>query len=146
MSNVGAGPGLTTVLDYLNKQLPSSYAGYLNWKFSGAQATFNYYLDYDVRHYQPMVFTMSNPTTATTYWPYKTNGHFVTVNGLITWESNKYFVGDPYYFQKGKDKYGNEVTYVSGATANNGEHKRTWAQMAQVSKNLHGSGNECVGW
>ena len=67
------------------------------------------------------------------------------MNGLLTWENNTYFVGDPYYFQTGLNSSGTAtVTYVAAATANNGEHKRTWNQMLTVSTNLFGSGNQKV--
>lgn len=53
-------------------------------------------------------------------------------NGLLTWESNKYFIGDPFYFS----------SYVSGAKANNGELKRTWTQLNNVITNKFGSGSQ----
>lgn len=103
----------------MNYHLPdkkSSYVDYVVRYYNGSQTTFNTDLKNNVLNYQPMMIMISN--TGTTNWPFKTNGHACLVNGLITWENNRYFIGDPYYFS----------TYVSGA-GNDGEHKRTWSEL-----------------
>ena len=127
-------PDLPLIRNYMNLHLPgkkSSYVPYVYKKYAGSQKTFNTDLKNNVLNYQPMIIIMKNPS-GTTNWPYKTNGHFCMCNGLLTWENNKYFMGDPYYFS----------SYVSSATANNGEHKRTWTQLNNVITNKFGSGSQ----
>ena len=128
-------PDLPLMRNYMNNVLPgkpSDYVPYVHRVYSGNQTTFNTDLKNNVLNYQPMILLMRNNTTSTTNWPYKTSGHFCICSGLLTWESNKYFIGDPYYFS----------SYVSGATANNGEHKKTWTQLNTVITNRFGSGNQ----
>lgn len=125
-------PDLPLMRNYLNNHLsgkPSDYIPYAYKKYAGDQTTFNTMLKNNVLNYQPMILLIKN-SSGTTNWPYTTNGHFCICSGLLTWENNKYFIGDPYYF----------TGYVSGATANNGEHKRTWTQLNNVITNKFGSG------
>jgi len=128
-------PDLPLIRNYMNLHLPgkpSNYVSYVHKVYGGNQTTFNTDLKSDVLKYQPMILHMKN-SSGTTNWPYTTDGHFCICDGLLTWESNLYFIGDPYYF----------TSYVSGATANNGEHKKTWSQLNTVITNRHGSGNQC---
>lgn len=124
-------PDLPLIRNYMNLHLPgksSDYVSYVYKNYAGSQTTFNKDLKNNVLNYQPMILNMKN-ASGTTNWPYTTNGHFCICSGLITWENNKYFIGDPYYF----------TTYVSSATKNDGEHKKTWAQLHQVIKNRFGT-------
>jgi hypothetical protein len=82
-----------------------------------------------------MVFAMKNSTTSTANWPYKTDGHYSICSGLLTWENNQYFIGDPYYFSG----------YVAGA-GNTGYHNKSWGQLNTVITNSHGSGNQHIVW
>ena len=125
-------PDLPLIRNYMNYHLPgkqSKYVPYVNKTYAGSQTTFNKDLKNNVENRQPMILHMRN-SSGTTNWPYTTSGHFCICSGLLTWENNKYFIGDPYYFSQ----------YVSGATANNGEHKRTWSQLNKVITNRFGSG------
>lgn len=127
-------PDLPLVRNYMNLHLPgkpSTYVQYVNKTYAGNQTTFNKDLKNNVLNYQPMILLMRN-TSGTTNWPYVTNGHFCICNGLLTWENNKYFIGDPYYFS----------SYVPGATANNGEHKKTWNQLNAVITSRFSSGTQ----
>ena len=127
-------PDLPLIRNYLNNHLsnkPSDYVPYVNANYAGNQTDFNDYLKNNVLNYQPMILHMKN-SSGTTNWPYTTGGHFCICSGLLTWENNKYFIGDPYYFSQ----------YVSGATDNNGEHKRTWTQLNNVITNKFGSGSQ----
>lgn len=127
-------PDLPLVRNYMNSYLPgkpSDYVPYVYKKYGGSQKTFNKDLKSNVLHYQPMILNIKN-SSGKTNWPYTTNGHFCMCNGLLTWESNKYFIGDPFYFS----------SYVSGAKANNGELKRTWTQLNNVITNKFGSGSQ----
>lgn len=127
-------PDLPLVRNYMNSHLPGKpkdYVSYVYKNYKNSQTTFNKDLKNNVLNYQPMILNMANPND-TKNWPYKTKGHFCICSGLLTWESNKYFIGDPYYF----------TTYVSGATKNDGEHKRTWSQLNQVIKNKFGTTNQ----
>lgn len=124
-------PDLPLIRNYMNNHLPgksNDYVPYVYKNYANSQTTFNKDLKNNVLNYQPMILNMKN-SSGTTNWPYKTNGHFCMCNGLLTWESNKYFIGDPFYF----------TAYVPGATKNNGEHKKTWTQLNQVIKNRFGS-------
>lgn len=124
-------PDLPLIRNYMNNHLPgkpNDYVSYVYKNYANSQTTFNKDLKNNVLNYQPMILNMKN-SSGTTNWPYTTNGHFCICSGLLTWESNKYFIGDPYYF----------TTYVSSATQNNGEHKKTWTQLNQVIKNRFGS-------
>lgn len=99
-------PDLPLMRNYMNYHLPekeSSYVPYVVKYYNGSQTTFNTDLKNNVLNFQPMMIMISN--TGSNNWPFKTDGHASLVNGLITWEDNKYFIGDPYYFS----------TYVSGA-------------------------------
>lgn len=100
--------------------------------YGGSQTTFNTDLKSNVEDRQPMIIHMSNPTSSTANWPYYTLGHFCICSGLLTWEDNNYFMGDPYYFS----------SYISSATANDGEHKKTWTQLNTVITNKFGSGSQ----
>lgn len=127
-------PDLPLIRNYLNLHLPSKpsdYVPYVYKKYAGSQTTFNTDLKNNVLNYQPMILIIKN-TSGTTNWPYTTGGHFCICSGLLTWENNRYFIGDPYYFSQ----------YVSGATANDGEHKRTWSQLNTVITNKFGSGSQ----
>lgn len=121
--------------NYLNRNKPTDYADYIYTKYAGNQTDFNSYLAYDVYNYQPMVIAMKNNTTSTVNWPYKTGGHFLLCAGLLTWENNMYFMGDPYYFS----------SYVPGAD-NTGYHNKSWGQLNTVITNSHGSGNQHIVW
>ncbi|MCQ2485339.1 MAG: hypothetical protein MJ168_08405 [Clostridia bacterium] len=127
-------PDLYYMRNYMNLHLPgkpSDYVPYVRRNYAGSQTTFNTDLKNNVLNYQPMILHMKN-STGTTNWPYTTSGHFCICSGLLTWENNKYFIGDPYYFSQ----------YVSSATANNGEHKRTWTQLNTVITNKFGANNQ----
>lgn len=128
-------PDLPLVRNYINARLPSNYAPYYQEIYAGNQTTFNVCLKYDVENYQPMVLLMKNDTTSTTNWPYRTSGHFCICSGLLTWENNQYFIGDPYYFS----------TYVSGA-GTIGEHKKTWTKLNTVITNKFGAGQQRFVW
>ncbi len=126
-------PTIEKVGKYLNEELPgkkSSYVPYVVKEYHNSQSTFNADLKNNVLNYQPMIIFMKDSTGAN--WPYWTNGHASIVNGLVTWEDNVYFIGDPFYFSK----------YVRSATANNGEHKRTWDELNAVIRNKYGAGYE----
>jgi len=119
-------PDLQLMRNYVNSNTPSSVRNYVHRtaaQYGNSQTVLNTDLKKNVQDYQPMIINMKS--TNTTDWPYTTGGHFCVVNGLLTWESNQYFIGDPYYFTQ----------YVSGATANNGEHKKTWAKLSAVLSN-----------
>jgi len=139
MNSVGAGPGLQTVVTYMNNKLSQqgySYP-YLIETFGGNQATFDVCLLWDIQNYQPMVFTLANKSSGTgnlTKWPYYTNGHFTVCNG--TADGATYSFSDPYYFK----------SYVASATADNGKLDKVWTYVADVSKQLHGQGNEKFAW
>ncbi len=128
-------PDLPLVRNYLNARHPSGYASYYQEIYAGSQTAFNRCLKWDVENYQPMVILMRNNTTSTTNWPYKTTGHFCICSGLLTWESNQYFMGDPYYFSG----------YVNGA-GSTGEHKKTWVKLNKVINNRFGTGQERFLW
>ena len=128
-------PDLPLVRNYLNARHPSGYASYYQEIYAGSQTVFNRCLKWDVENYQPMVILMKNNTTSTTNWPYKTTGHFCICSGLLTWESNQYFMGDPYYFSG----------YVNGA-GSTGEHKKTWIKLNKVINNRFGTGQERFLW
>jgi hypothetical protein len=130
-------PDLPLMRNYLNNHLPGKTSDYVNYAvvtYAGNQTTFNTKLKQNVLNYQPMIILMKNNTTSTTNWPYKTNGHFCICSGLLTWESNKYFIGDPYYF----------LDYVSSATADNGEHKESWGKLNTVITNVFSSGSQKI--
>lgn len=127
-------PDLPLMRNYLNLHLPgkpSDYVPYVYKKYAGNQTTFNKDLKNNVINRQPMIILMKN-SSGTSNWLYTTNGHFCICSGLLTWENNRYFMGDPYYFS----------SYVRSATANNGEHKRTWGELNQVIANRFGSGSQ----
>ncbi|MDR1464119.1 MAG: hypothetical protein LBJ11_02300 [Oscillospiraceae bacterium] len=136
MNNVGTGPALQTVINYVNSLMTifsASYTGqwdhYEIQSFAGGDHDlFDTCLNYSVYWKQPMIFTMSSPNK--TNWPYTTTGHFVTVYG----SSNRtnYSVGDPYYF----------TDYVAAATSNNGKLPTTWTKLLYVNRKLHGTGSE----
>lgn len=126
-------PDLPLIRNYINPRLPSNYGDYATVVYAGNQEIFNSALQFDVLQYQPTIIHMGNNTTSTANWPYKTAGHFCICNGLLTWENNKYFMGDPYYFS----------TYVSGA-GNVGTHNRTWSQLNTVITNKFGSGSQMI--
>lgn len=126
---------LPNMANYLNQNKPDDYADYLYSLYGGDQDEFNWRLAYDVNHYQPLVFAMKNNTTSTANWPYKTGGHYSICAGLLTWENNQYFIGDPFYFPK----------YVAGANGD-GYHKKTWTQLNTVITNSHGAGNQHIVW
>lgn len=124
-------PDLPLMRNYMNYHLPdkgTSYVPYVVKKYYGSQTTFNTDLKNNVLNYQPMMIMIKSADT--TNWPFKTDGHASLVNGLITWEDNKYFIGDPYYFSK----------YVSGAD-DTGEHKRTWSELNASIQSYYGSDN-----
>ncbi len=128
---------LSTMCTYVNSFLPlEEYVLYSYGKYGGDQETFNRWLSFDVNAYMPMMFAMKNATTSTTNWPYYTNGHYSICCGYLTWENNQYFIGDPYYFSE----------YVASATADDGYHKKTWAQLNTVITNSHGANNQHVVW
>lgn len=124
-------PDLPLVRNYLNARLPSSYIDYMQYIYAGDQSEFNVRLKYDVESYQPMVILMRNNTTSKANWPYKTTGHFCICSGLLTWENNQYFMGDPFYFSG----------YVNGA-GSTGEHKKNWSKLNKVINNRFGTGQE----
>lgn len=137
MTSVGSGPSLQTVVNYTNNYLPDSYADYIRVVFGGNRDIFDAYLAYDVLHYQPMIFTMANQSSySTSVWLFRTNGHFVVCNGYGAGPDQVYSFSDPYYFTK----------YVSGATVNNGKLHRTFSQLNEASRRLHGTGNQAVGF
>ena len=126
-------PDLPLIRNYMNLHLPdkpSDYVKYVHKVYGGSQTTFNTDLKNNVLNYQPMILHMRN-NSGTTNWPYTTSGHFCICSGLLTWENNKYYIGDPFYFS----------TYVSGA-GTVGTHNRTWSQLNTVITNRHGSGNQ----
>lgn len=126
-------PDLPLIRNYINPLLPSDYGDYATVVYGGSQEIFNSAIQFDVLQYQPTIIHMGNNTTSTANWPYKTAGHFCICNGLLTWENNKYFMGDPYYFS----------TYVSGA-GNVGTHNKTWSQLNTVITNKFGSGSQMI--
>lgn len=126
-------PDLPYIRNYINPLLPSDYGDYATVVYGGSQEIFNSAIQFDVLQYQPTIIHMANNTTSTANWPYKTDGHFCICNGLLTWENNKYYMGDPFYFS----------TYVSGA-GNVGTHNRTWSQLNTVITNKFGSGSQMI--
>lgn len=128
-------PTFTQLKNYINARKPSSYTDYVLVVYAGNQYDFNTMLKFGVEHFQPMLLLMSNPTSSTANWPYKTDGHFSLCNGILTWDKNDYFIGDPYYFPG----YG-------GITGSIGEHQKAWGKLNSVIKNKHGSGNQIVAY
>lgn len=129
-------PDLPLVRNYLNARLPSSYVSYVQNIYAGDQTAFNRCIKYDVENYQPTILLMRNTSSYANYQtnlPYTTNGHFCICSGLLTWEGNQYFIGDPYYFSG----------YVNGA-GTTGEHKKTWTKLNKVINNRFGSGQERI--
>lgn len=126
---------LPYMANYLNQNKPDNYTDYLYSLYGGDQDEFNRRLAYDVSHYQPLVFAMKNNTTSKANWPYKTGGHYSICAGLLTWDNDQYFIGDPFYFPK----------YVAGAKGD-GYHKKTWTQLNTVITNSHGVGNQHIVW
>ncbi len=128
---------LPAIKDYINPRLPDDYYDYSYTAYNGDQDMFNLYLDADVRNYQPMIFAMKyTGNNSRGYWPFTTQGHYAICCGYLTWENNKYFIGDPYYF----------TDYVPSATANDGYHKRTWSELNGTITNSHGENNQHVVW
>lgn len=129
----GGYPTIVQLMNYINNRLGEEYNPYYQQVYAGNQTTFNVCLKWDVENYQPMIILMSSSDK--TNWPYRTGGHFCICNGLLTWEDNKYFMGDPFYFS----------TYVSGA-GNVGTHNKTWSQLNTVITNKFGTSNACFLW
>lgn len=129
MNSVGAGPGLQTVLNYINARisLPDYYKVHV-----ANRTEFDALLDYDVTHYQPMVFTLKN-RKGIDYWPYQTYGHFTNCDVYLYGE---YLISDPFYF----------LDYVASATSDNGYHYEPWWKVWDVNTQLFGSGNNHVGY
>lgn len=130
-------PDLPLVRNYMNNKLsgkPSTYVNYVVNTYGGNQTTFNTDLKNNVLNYQPMILLLRHTSSDPGSWPYNTSGHFCVCNGLLTWENNRYFIGDPYFF----------LTYCSNATNDNGQHKRTWSQLNTAITNKFGSGSQKV--
>lgn len=118
-------PDLPLIRNYLNNILsnkPVNYVPYA-WVEYFDQSDFNNYLSNNVLNYQPMILHLRSVSG----WPYTTDGHFCICNGLLTWEDNQYFIGDPYYFAQ----------YVSTATNNNGELKVYWNILDNAIRSKH---------
>lgn len=108
-------PDLPMIRNYLNNTLtnkPTDYVPYARYDYAD-QSDFNDKLADNVTNYQPIILHLKSVSG----WPYTTDGHFCICNGLLTWEDNKYFIGDTYYFKQ----------YVSTATSDNGELKVSWS-------------------
>jgi hypothetical protein len=121
-------PDLPLVRNYMNSYLPGKPADYVSYvhrtasQYANSQTTLNTDLKNNVLKYQPMILLMQSANT--TYWPYPTAGHFCLCSGLLTWENNQYFIGDPYYFSS----YPNSNAPVGAV----GEHKESWTNLRQV--------------
>lgn len=127
-------PDLPYMRNYLNNHLSgkkTTYVPYVVVKYAGNQTTFNKNLKNNVINHQPMILLIRSNSN-TPGWHYKTNGHFCICNGIITWDNNLYFVGDPYYFPK----------YVSGAPADKGDYSVSWSVLNSVITARFGAGSQ----
>ena len=126
-------PDLPLVRNYLNNVItgkPDDYVRYVYKKYAGSQNVFNADLKNNVLNYQPMVILMKSVNTSE--WPYITPGHFCVCSGLFTWEGNKYFIGDPYYWTR----------YLSSVPNAYGEHKVSWTNLNNVIGRKFGFGSQ----
>lgn len=126
MSEVGAGPGLQTVINYLNqKQSENTYIR-KTWNTQDELNTVCRVADMvDI----PIVFTFiaTDQNYNDGVWPYPTGGHFTVLRGYFA--SGGYSVADPYY-------YADYPPYIPHA---NGLHNRTYEQLKTVNANYNGS-------
>lgn len=127
-------PDLPMMRNYLNNTLtgkPDNYVKYVVKQYNkGDQKVFNTALKNNVLNYQPMIILMKSKNTS--QWPYITDGHFCVCNGLLTWEDNQYFIGDPYYWTK----------YLTDTPKIYGKHKVSWKNLDDVIGNRFQGGTQ----
>lgn len=129
-------PDLPMMRNYLNNTLtgkPDDYVKYVVKQYSkGDQKTFNTALKNNVLNYQPMIILMRSKNTS--QWPYITDGHFCVCSGLLTWENNQYYIGDPYYW----------THYLTDIPKIYGTHKVSWGNLDDVIGNRFTGGTQYV--
>lgn len=132
MNVIGNGPGLQTLLNYINNQ--QSAVQYVKANYSD-ESDLLIWLSYSAYHKSPTILHM-NATSAnvsTGYWPYYTPGHYTNLDGKN--DSGRWIVSDPYYYNQ----------YVSSPEFQ-GWHYRTYTHIATVNGNKYGSNNKTIGF
>jgi lipopolysaccharide export LptBFGC system permease protein LptF len=132
MGTVHSGPGLNTVLSYLNtKQTRNTYIR----ANASTKDAFDDLLAYSTLSFSPMVFTLK--ATSTANWPFTTQGHFTNCDGFYAATNAGYLISDPYYFPH----------YLPNVTiANPGYLPRNFTQLKNVNTTLMGTSYMQVGY
>lgn len=133
---VGRGPGLNTVLNYLNQKQNKNT--YVRANFTSELKLRSYIqYQYDIGRC-PLIFTLKSKDTQ--HWPYTTDGHFTNLIGYSYPDRDRpgllysYYFSDPYYFKK------------YGSTFMDGRHAHIYKDVLLVNTNLMGSGQNAVGY
>lgn len=132
MNIVGNGPGLQTLLNYINNQ--QSAIQYVKANYSDESDLLSW-LSYSAYHGSPTILHMSTTSANVSagYWPYYTSGHYTNLDGKTY--DGIWIVSDPYYYSR----------YVS-SPEHNGWHNRTYTHIATVNGNKYGSNNKTIGF
>lgn len=132
MNVVGNGPGLQTLLNYINNQ--QSAIHYVKANYSDESDLLSW-LSYSAYHGSPTILHMSTTSANVSagYWPYYTSGHYTNLDGKTY--DGRWIVSDPYYYSK----------YVSSPEYD-GWHNRTYTHIATVNGNKYGSNNKTIGF
>ena len=132
----GAGPGLDTVLNYINNRI--SGVKYSRQNFTGATSFYRWTLR--AKEYsRPIVFTFKNNDPS--LWPFTTSGHFNNCAGYFSLSFNlctsAYFFVDPFYYSEygftGLDEY------------SEGQIITNYDCLSDVNGQLHGDNNKTIG-
>lgn len=132
MNTTGAGPGLQTLLNYVNSK--QNAVPYIMQRFNGEQQLLAC-LQYANTHKSPVVLHMSTVSADVSAgkWPYSTGGHYCNLDGKES--SGSWMVTDPYYYS--------DYVRVSG---DEGFHRHSYADIEKVVSNKYGSNNKTIGY
>ncbi len=126
-NKIGKAPGLSAVLDYLNKHQKKTV---LVRKKVNSMEDIRGCIDWSYHHSCPIIFTFAADTT---FWYYNTQGHFTNIAG---YSYSNYLIIDPFYF----------VKYVPSSKGSEGRYWISGDKAWRANTMLFGVGNNTIGW